>query len=585
MKSNDLEQKLEKSDMSETDKKQIRLVTAALPYINNIPHLGHIVGSHLPADIFARFCRARGYDTSFIGGTDENGSTSEIAAEKIGVDIQNFADKLHLAHKEIYDWFGISYDLFSRTTKPLHHKTVQDFFEVINTRGFVSTGKMKVFYSPDENRYLPDRYIKGTCPNCGYDDANGDQCEKCTKVINPTQLINPRSAQTGGIVEIRDADHLFLKLDKLSPDLEKWIKKQKNWRSQVSALAMGWINDGLKERCITRDLKHGVPVNLKGFENKVFYVWFDAPISYLSFTQEARPNDWREIWEGKESRIYHFLGKDNIPFHTIFWPGMLLAHGKLNLPFNVVGLQYLNYEGGKFSKSKKRGVFCEKLPESGIDSDLIRGYLTTIIPETGDSEFKWEEFQRRINSDIIGNYGNLINRTVSFINTRLNGVVERPSEKELTDSDKRLVKAIKQKAKKVTSLLEEAEIRSAFSDVLALSTEGNKYFEENKPWEIIKTDKKRAGQVLYQCAELCRSLSILASPFLPASSQKVWEQLKMDGRVDSPGNWSAAAETGRHEKYAPKEAKVLFSKLTDDYIAGFKKVVADTNDISELFKK
>lgn len=585
MKYNHLEYGLRDNNMKKTNKKQIRLITAALPYINNIPHLGHIVGCHLPADIFARYCRAKGYDTVFVGGTDENGSTSEIAAEKIGIDIQVFADKLHGAHKKIYDWFGISYDIFSRTTNPLHHKTVQDFFTAINKNGFVTAGKMKVFYSTAEDRYLPDRYVVGTCPNCGYTDANGDQCEKCTKVINPTQLIFPRSAQTGGTVEIRDADHLFFRLDKLSSKLKKWIEKQKNWRPQVSALAMGWINDGLKERCITRDLKHGVPVNLKGFENKVFYVWFDAPIGYLSFTKEARPDDWKDIWQGKNSKIYNFLGKDNIPFHTIFWPGMLLAHKDFNLPFNVIGLQYLNYEGGKFSKSKKRGVFCEKLPASGIDPDLIRAYLTTLIPETGDSEFKWIEFQRRINSDLIGNYGNLVNRTVSFINARLDGLVKKPLKTDLTNSDKRLTKSIKQKADKITKLLESAEFRSAFSELLALSTEGNRYFEENKPWEIIKTDKKRAGQTLYHCAELCRSLSILASPFLPFSSQKVWDQLGLKGKVDSPESWDSASETGIEEKYTPKEAKVLFNKLTDDYVSNLKKEAADTEDISELFKK
>ncbi len=585
MKSNDLEYSLGDNNMEKTNRKQIRLITAALPYINNIPHLGHIVGCHLPADIFARYCRAKGYDTVFVGGTDENGSTSEIAAGKIGVDIQVFADKLYDSHKKIYDWFGISYDIFSRTTKLLHHKTVQDFFTAINKNGFVTAGKMKIFYSTAEDRYLPDRYVVGTCPNCGYKDANGDQCEKCTKVINPTQLISPRSAQTGGTVEIREAEHLFLRLDKLSSKLKKWIGKQKNWRPQVSSLAMGWINDGLKERCITRDLKHGVPVNLKGFEDKVFYVWFDAPIGYLSFTKEARPDDWKEIWQGKDSRIYNFLGKDNIPFHTIFWPGMLLAHKDFNLPFNVIGLQYLNYEGGKFSKSNKRGVFCEKLPPSGIDPDLIRAYLTTLIPETGDSEFKWEEFQKRINSDIIGNYGNLINRTASFINARLDGLVKKPSKKELTSSDKRLAKSIKQKANNITKLLESAEFRAAFSEILALSTEGNRYFEENKPWEIIKTDKKRAGQILYHCAELCRSLSILASPFLPFSSQKVWSQLGLKEKVDSPGSWDSSSETGNEEKYAPKEAKVLFNKLTDDYISSLKKDTADTKDISELFKK
>ena len=582
MKNRNLEQRL--VEPSSKMNKKPRLVTAALPYINNIPHLGHIVGSHLPADIFARFSRTHGYETVFVGGTDENGSTSEIAAEKIGVDIQKFADKLHTEHKKIYDWFGISYDIFSRTTSPVHHKTVQDFFKVINKKGLVTPGKMKVFYSPKEDRFLPDRYVLGNCPKCDYDGANGDQCEKCTTVLNPTQLVNPRSAATGSPVEIREAEHLFLRLDKLSDRLEDWIGEQKNWRSQVTALAMGWINEGLKERCITRDLKHGIPVPLKGFEDKVFYVWFDAPIGYISATKEAKPDYWERFWKGDKADIYNFLGKDNIPFHTIFWPAMLLGHEGLNLPHNVVGLQYLNYEGGKFSKSQKRGVFCEKLAETGIDPDLVRGYLTAVIPETNDTEFKWEEFQRRINSDIIGNYGNLVNRTVSFINAKLDGKVDRPAESELTELDKNLSQSIKEKYEKITSLLEQSQIRAAFSEFLSLSTEGNRYFEDNKPWDIIKTDKKKAAQVLYHCAELCRSLSILGSPYLPSSSGKIWAQLNLSGKVDVAGNWEEAQKLRQVERYTPKETQVLFNKVTDDYLASFRKTVEDTSDISELFK-
>ena len=285
-----------------------RLITAALPYINNVPHLGHIVGSHLPADIFARYCRARGYDVIFIGGTDENGSTSEIAAEQIGVGIKEFCDKLYEEHKKVYDWFGISYDNFSRTSRQIHHQTTQDFFMKVYENGFVSKGKIKVFYSPSEDRFLPDRYVKGTCPKCGYDSANADQCEKCTAVLDGGQLLNPRSAINGERVEVKEVEHLFLRLDKLSDDLKKWILSKKNWRPQVSNLALGWIKEGLKERCITRDLKHGVRVPLKGFEDKVFYVWFDAPIGYISSTKEGFPDRWKDFWE-KDSKIYHFLGK------------------------------------------------------------------------------------------------------------------------------------------------------------------------------------------------------------------------------------------------------------------------------------
>ncbi|MFW6283507.1 MAG: methionine--tRNA ligase, partial [Minisyncoccales bacterium] len=349
--------------MTNKQQTETRLITSALPYINNIPHLGHIVGSHLPADIFARYSRAKGHKILFVGGSDENGSPCELAAEKIGIPLNKFLDTLYEEHKKIYEWFNISYDNFTRTTSEIHKKTTQEIFNKINKKGYIKKGKINVFYSSKENRFLPDRYVIGTCPKCGYTEANGDQCEKCTEMLDPTQLINPKSTVTNSDVEIKEVEHLFLDLEKLSPELKNWIEKQTQWKSQVSGLALGWIKEGLKPRCITRDLKHGVPVPLKEFEDKVFYVWFDAPIGYVSGTKEIRPEEWKDFWLNKDSKTYQFLGKDNIPFHTIFWPGIIIAEGDLNLPYQVVGLQYLNYEGGKFSKSKKRGVFCEKLPE------------------------------------------------------------------------------------------------------------------------------------------------------------------------------------------------------------------------------
>lgn len=558
-----------------------RLITAALPYINNIPHLGHIVGSHLPADIFARFCRSRGYDTLFVGGTDEHGSTTEIAAEQCGVDVKTFGDKLYAEHKKIYDWFNISYDNFSRTVKPIHYKTTQEFFKKIYDHGLIREGTMKVFYSPKEKRYLPDRYIIGTCPKCGYEKANGDQCEKCTSVLEPLQLVNPKSLVSGDNLEIRETNHLFLRLDKLSDRLEKWIKKQKIWRSQVSALAMGWIRDGLKERCITRDLKHGVPVPLKGYENKVLYVWFDAPIGYVSFAREISKDD--SFWEGN-SKIYHFLGKDNIPFHTIFWPAILLARGELNLPHNVIGLQYLNYEGGKFSKSQKRGVFCEKLPETRINVDLLRAYLTFIIPETDDTEYKWEDFQNRINADIIGNYGNLINRTINFISKRLNGEIIKPKLSELGKLDKELYSTIEERSKKITELLENSKIRDAFLEILLLSNAGNKYFDDTKPWDVIKTDENKAKKILYNCASLCKSLAILSSPYLPNTAQRVWEQLNLLGKVDSAKTWDSASELDIPTGHKVNEPQILFEKVTNESLANFRKIAADTKEVIELFK-
>lgn len=563
--------------------KERRLITAALPYINNVPHLGHIVGSHLPADIFARYCRSKGYETLFVGGTDENGSTSEIAAEEIGVDIDDFCTKLHEEHKKVYDWFNISYDNFSRTTRPIHHKTTQEFFKKLYENGFIAKGKMKVFYSPEEGRFFADRYIKGTCPKCGYEDANADQCEKCTSLLDPTQLINPKSAITGAPLEIKEAEHLFLKLDKLSGKLESWLKEKKNWRSQVTSLALGWIKEGLKERCITRDLKHGVKVPLSGFEDKVFYVWFDAPIGYISSTKEATKN-WKKFWKEKNTKIYHFLGKDNIPFHTIFWPGMLMGHGEFNLPYYVEGLQYLNYEGGKFSKSKKRGVFCEKLLETDIDPDFMRAYLTFIIPESGDTEFTWRDFQRRINSDIIGTYGNFINRTLSFIYNKLDGKIIKPAKNEYTEADKQLIKSIREKARKTEDYLEKVQLRSAFLEILSLASYGNKYFNDSEPWNTVKKDTKRTNCTLYLCANLCKTLAILTQPYLPNAAQKIWEQLNLEGKVKKNGIWDSATQINLPDGHITNKPYILFNRLNNDYLEGFKKKVSDTKQLAELFE-
>jgi len=577
---NDLEFKVKPTSEKKNEK---RLVTAALPYINNIPHLGHIVGSHLPADIFARYCRSQGYDTVFVGGTDENGSTSEIAAAKIGVNLKEFSDKLHAEHKSIYDWFDISYDNFSRTTNKIHHDTVQDFFKKIYDKGFIQEGKMKVFYSPSEDMFLPDRYVGGECPKCDYTEASGDQCEKCTTVLDPTQLKNPRSTLSGGEIEVRDTDHLFLRLDKLSAPLKDWLSSKKDWRKQVTNLALGWINEGLRERCITRDLKHGVKVPLEGFDDKVFYVWFEAPIGYVSSTKEVR-KDWESFWKNKDSKIYNFLGKDNIPFHTIFWPGMTIAEGEFNLPEKVVGLQYLNYEGGKFSKSKERGVFCEKLPELGISPDIWRGYLTQVIPETNDSEFKWKDFQERVNSDLIGNYGNFINRTISFINSKFSSEISKPLEKDMTEKDKKLMDTTSKKVKNITSYLEQSELRKAFGEILSLSTEGNKYLNDHEPWNLMKTNPQRANDVMYFCANLGKDLAVLSAPYLPSSANNIWKQLNLEGSPETPGIWDTAGKVNLPDKHKVNKAERLFAQIKDEDLEKIKEKVSKPTNLPELFK-
>ncbi len=563
--------------------KEIRLVTAALPYVNNIPHLGHIVGSHLPADIFARFSRLRGYDTLFVGGSDENGTPSEIAAESIGIDIATFCAKLHKEHKKIYDWFNISYDNFSRTSSEIHHKITQEFFLEVYKKGFISKGKLSLFFCENDKRFLPDRYVEGTCAKCGYEHANGDQCEKCTAVIDVKQLHDPKCRICGKQPIIRESDHLFFKLDMLSDKLESWIRSNSHWRSQVSNLALGWLKEGLKERCITRDLKHGVVVPLPEFKDKVFYVWFDAPIGYISAVAELSKSNIKKFWKNSDSKVYHFLGKDNIPFHSIFWPAMLIANGNYNLPYNVVGLQYLNYEGGKFSKSQKRGVFCERLPDLEINSDVLRAYLTFLIPENDDSEFKWNEFQTRINSDIIGNYGNFVNRTLTFIANSCGSSIKKPAK--LNDADKAFVDSIRERISKITELLEAVQLRPAFQEILALSADGNKYFNDNQPWKLVKENPSRTKEILYLCASLCRSLAIVSSPYLPLTSLNVWKQLKLSGSPDKKGIWDTASDLAIPASHKIGTPALLFTKLTDDFIENMKKIVSQTKELKDIVKK
>lgn len=558
------------------------LVTAALPYVNSLPHLGHIVGAYLPADIFARYCRTKGYDTLFVCGSDDNGSATEIAAAQLHIPVDEFNTVLHDQHKRIYEWLSISFDIFSRTSKPIHAETTKEFFTDINSRGFISQRMMKVLYSPKEDLFLPDRYVVGTCPKCGNPEATGDQCEKCTTIFNAVELISPRSALTGDPLVVKESLHLFLDLDKLSPQIKGWVEKQTQWREQVSKLAMGWINEGLKERCITRDIKNGIKVPLRGFENKVFYVWFDAPIGYVSFTKEARPDNWKDYWQSGRGKIFNFLGKDNIPFHTVFWPGIVLAKGGYNLPTNVVGMQFLNYEGRKISKSKSWGVFCQNLPEAGIDSDSIRGAMVPLIPETGDVDFRWEAFQNAINSDLLGNYGNLVNRTVSFVYTRLDGEVIRP--KQLSQQDTELLAKLKEKGERIGRLIEAAELRAAFGEFLSLSSDGNRYFEERKPWALLKEDRGRTSNVLYVCVSFCRGLAVLASPFLPKSAERTWRQLGMQGAVGALGNWDRILDQ-LEETHRVGKPELLYQKITDDMLEEFEAKVTKAVDVGSLFAR
>ncbi|MCL4355307.1 MAG: methionine--tRNA ligase [Nitrososphaerota archaeon] len=556
------------------------LVLCALPYTNAVPHVGNLVGSHLPADIFARYCRLKGMDTLFVGATDENGTPTEVAALELGVTPKELTDTLYRVHRDIYQWFGISYDNFSRTSAPTHHKTSQEFFLKIYEKGYVSEGVLRLPYCEKDRLFLPDRYVEGTCPVCGYELARGDQCEKCSTLLDPIQLINPRCKVDGSPPVFKDSKQLFLELGKVHAVLQSWIGSNEVWKAQVTSLAMGWLKEGLKKRSITRDLRWGVPVPLDGYRSKVFYVWFDAPIGYISATKEwgdakGDPEAWKKFWTDEGTRIYNFLGKDNIPFHTIFWPGMLFAHGGLNLPYDVVGLQFCNYEGDKISKSKNWGVFCESIPMAGLDPDIWRYYLIGIIPETRDTEFKWDDFKSKVNNELVANLGNFIHRTTTFAWNNFGGDVAVDAvagdEQELLDHVARL-------GEESLALLGEVRFREAMTKLLAMADLGNEYFQGKQPWKLVKTEKEECGRVIHACLTACEYIAIVLQPFLPASSARILDLLGTRDR-----GLSGLGQRRSLVKLSGKP-EVPFRKLEDEQLEAAKKLATKSRPVKDYFR-
>ncbi len=551
--------------------KEKRLITAALPYTNNVPHLGNMVGSHFPADVFARYCRLAGYDTVFIGGTDEHGTASEIAAQQHGISPQELCDIFYKIHKEIYEWFEISYDNFSRSSKKIHHETSNEFLKVVYKNGYILEKKIKLPYCLSCKRELADRYIEGTCPKCKYENARGDQCESCGTLLDPEKLLHAKCKVCSSTkIEFKEVQHLFLDLEKLSSKIENWLEKNKQLRPQVKNLALAWIRDGLKPRCITRNLKWGIKVPIKSYEQYVWYVWAEAPLGYISSTKEWNKTKWKQYWLNPKAKIYHFVGKDNIPFHTIFFPGLLFAHKKFNLPYNVVGLQYLNYERGKFSKSNNRGVFCENLPKANLSPEYWRYYMAYLIPETKDTEFLWSDFQDKINSELVANLGNFINRTITFTNKNFESQVPTPS---LIGKDKKFLKEIEKQTKLIISLYEKVELRMAIEEIMKLSAMGNKYFQENEPWK----NPDRANNVVYICLNLSKTLALVVQPFLPTTSKKI---LAMVNNKET--NFKDLTKLTLKPKQKINPAELLFTKIEDTKITELKE---KTSKITNYFKK
>lgn len=566
-------------------------ITSALPYVNGVKHLGNIVGSLLPADIFHRFLDIMGVENIYVCGTDDHGTAVEIAAAAEKISPADFAKKYYRIQKEIYDLWNIDFTFFGSTSSPTNRDITQALFKAAYKNGYILHRTLVVPYCENDKRFLPDRYIIGTCPVCGYDTARGDQCEACSTVLDPADLKEPKCEICGkSQISFRQEKHLFLDYSMLSQKLDSWIKGNNHWPHNTRALALGWIKQGLKPRGITRNLEWGIKVPLKGFENLVFYVWFDAPIGYVSITKDAykdgRIEKWKEYWTN--SKIYHFLGKDNIPFHTIFWPATLMAAKdasidnettNISLPYKVIGYEYLNWEGKKFSTSKGIGLFSDEAVEL-FPIDYWRFYLTYVLPESKDSNFDWSDFGNRINGELIANYGNLFYRVTYFIKEHFDGHVPKGT---LGEEGEKLFADIRDRARKIELCVKNVQLREALRHAMLASAAVNKYFQDRKPWDAIKEkghEKHEAADTLFTAVNALRSISILLYPFIPSTAEAALAALGVDKKNIGWDVGSVRLHAGHRI-----EAKILFKKIEDKELERAKKYVSKYAKKKEVTEK
>lgn len=504
------------------------LVTTALPYANGPVHIGHLAGVYVPADIYVRYLRLKGEEVLHVGGSDEHGVPVTIRAKKEGCTPQDVVDRYHSIIKQAFADFGISFDIYSRTTSETHHKHASDFFRKLYEDGKFVEMESEQYYDEEAKQFLSDRNIVGECPRCHADGAYGDQCEKCGSTLSPDELINPKNALTGNPLVKRNTSHWYLPLNDYQGWLEKWIlEDHKEWRSNVYGQCKSWLDAGLRPRAVTRDLEWGIPVPVEGAEGKVLYVWFDAPIGYISNTKELLPNDWEKWWKDESTRLIHFIGKDNIVFHCIVFPTMLKAEGSYILPDNVPSNEFLNLEGDKISTSRNWAVWLhEYLVDFPGKQDVLRYVLTANAPETKDNDFTWKDFQARNNSELVAIYGNFVNRALQLTKKYFNGIV--PEAGELTDYDRETLKEFSGVKEEVEKLLNNFKFRDAQKEAMNLARIGNKYLADTEPWKLAKTDMPRVQTILNFALQLVANLAIAFEPFLPFSSKKLREMLNLE---------------------------------------------------------
>ena len=552
-------------------------VTSALPYANGPVHIGHLAGVYVPADIYVRYLRLKKEDVLFIGGSDEHGVPITIRAKKEGITPQDVVDRYHKIIKDSFEEFGISFDVYGRTTSKVHCETASEFFRTLYDKGeFVEKTSMQ-YYDEEAHTFLADRYITGECPHCHAEGAYGDQCEKCGTSLSPTDLINPKSAISGSKPVMRETKHWYLPLDKHEAWLRQWIlEDHKEWRNNVYGQCKSWLDMGLQPRAVSRDLDWGIPVPVEGAEGKVLYVWFDAPIGYISNTKELLPDSWETWWKDPETRLVHFIGKDNIVFHCIVFPAMLKAEGSYILPDNVPSNEFLNLEGDKISTSRNWAVWLhEYLRDFPGKQDVLRYVLTANAPETKDNDFTWKDFQARNNNELVAVYGNFVNRALQLTQKYYDGVV--PACGELTEYDRQTLDEFKDVKAKVEELLDAFKFRDAQKEAMNLARIGNKYIADSEPWKVVKTDPERVKTIIYISLQLTANLAIAFEPFLPFSSEKLRKMLNMESF-----EWNRLGRTDLLQVgHRLAKPELLFEKIEDDVIEAQVQKLLDTKKANE----
>ena len=543
------------------------LVTAALPYANGPLHIGHLAGAYIPADVYVRYQRMKGADVLFICGSDEHGVPITIRADREGVSPREIVDRYHGMMKDTFQRIGVAFDNYSRTSLPLHHRISQDFFLKLHQQGYIREQSVRQHYCATCRRFLPDRYIEGECPHCHQDGARGDQCESCGRWLEPEQLLAPKCKICGSSPEFRSTKHWYFRLSEFQKKLEEWQASKPEWKSNVREFCSGWFKEGLTDRPITRDIDWGIPVPLPDADGKVLYVWFDAPIGYISSSvewaeQQGAPDRWRDYWCNPQTKLVHFIGKDNIVFHAIVWPATLMAHGEFILPAQIPANEFLNIEGKKISTSRNWAVWVDEFLDV-FPPDPLRYCFEANAPENKDADFTWKDFQARNNNDLADVLGNLVNRCLSFVEKHFGAAV--PPAGQRTGADNAILTAIGEATTRIGAALEEFQVRRAVGEMMDLARLGNKYFNDSAPWASLKTDRARCASILNTTIQLQVALAVLMEPFLPFSAERLWRMLNAPGSHRDQ-RWHGIPGLRLADGHPLGKREILFEKIEDAII-------------------